>query len=497
MTVKNLRNSIPKHVEVEAGADTKVDLATLGSRIRHARTAKGMTLAALAARINRASSYLSQIENGRREPKLSVLTSIAEALGVTVSDLMIAQAPSERASLELQLKAAQTSPLAAEWGIPHVHVGPRLPTDALRALTAAYGQLKAAAQHHGRSPEAAREANLILRAEMRAKDNYLGEIEEMAGEICRAVGFEGGPLLQSGVESIARYLGFEIVHVGDVPAAARSITDLRTRRIYLPLSTREDKDPRMLILRALGDQALNHPVPSDFYEFLSQRVLSNYFASAILLPERPTVARLKEAMIARDIAISDLRDMAAVRYETAAHRFTNLATKHLGLRAHFLRVGLDGIIYKAYANNGLEFPTGVDGSIEGQIACQYFGARQVAHSVARYEPWYQYTDTPTGTYWSVGQVESYRAGEFSITVGVPFEQASYFRGRDTTNRRISRCPDPDCCRNPSPALQERWADYAWPSVRAHSHLLAAIPPGSFPGLDDREVYEFLDSHALD
>jgi hypothetical protein len=36
---------------------------------------------------------------------------------------------------------------------------------------------------------------------------------------------------------------------------------------------------------------------------------------------------------------------------------------------------------------------------------------------------------------------------------------------------------------------------AWPSARAHSHILSALPTGSFPGVDETEVYEFLDRHG--
>jgi hypothetical protein len=35
---------------------------------------------------------------------------------------------------------------------------------------------------------------------------------------------------------------------------------------------------------------------------------------------------------------------------------------------------------------------------------------------------------------------------------------------------------------------------AWPSARAHSHILSALPTGSFPGVDETEVYEFLEHH---
>jgi hypothetical protein len=29
----------------------------------------------------------------------------------------------------------------------------------------------------------------------------------------------------------------------------------------------------------------------------------------------------------------------------------------------------------------------------------------------------------------------------------------------------------------------------------HSHLLAAMPPGAFPGVDETEVYSFLQAHS--
>jgi hypothetical protein len=35
---------------------------------------------------------------------------------------------------------------------------------------------------------------------------------------------------------------------------------------------------------------------------------------------------------------------------------------------------------------------------------------------------------------------------------------------------------------------------AWPSARAHSHLLSALPFGSFPGVDESDIYTFLERH---
>jgi acyl-CoA synthetase (AMP-forming)/AMP-acid ligase II len=43
----------------------------------------------------------------------------------------------------------------------------------------------------------------------------------------------------------------------------------------------------------------------------------------------------------------------------------------------------------------------------------------------------------------------------------------------------------------------RWEGQAWPSARAHSHVLLALPSGSFPGVDEADVFEFLERHSSD
>ena len=91
------------------------------------------------------------------------------------------------------------------------------------------------------------------------------------------------------------------------------------------------------------------------------------------------------------------------------------------------------------------------------------------------------------------------AGEagYAITLGVPFDHSRWFRGRESTIRTRSRCPDGDCCQRAPAALAERWEGMAWPSARAHSHVLSVLPSGAFPGVDDVDIYEFLDRHAAD
>jgi len=120
-------------------ADAGLDVLVLGRRVRHLRTAKGMTLDELGAAVGRAASQISMLENGHREPKLSLLQQVAAALDVPVSELLSAQPPTRRATLEVELERAQRGPLFGSLGLPTVAVqegGYHL--DTIGGLVAAY-----------------------------------------------------------------------------------------------------------------------------------------------------------------------------------------------------------------------------------------------------------------------------------------------------------------------------------------------------------------------
>lgn len=60
----------------------------LGSRIRTARMAKGMSLRATAAAASISPSLLSQVETGKVQPSVSTLYSIVNTLGLRVDDVL-------------------------------------------------------------------------------------------------------------------------------------------------------------------------------------------------------------------------------------------------------------------------------------------------------------------------------------------------------------------------------------------------------------------------
>jgi hypothetical protein len=129
--------------------------------------------------------------------------------------------------------------------------------------------------------------------------------------------------------------------------------------------------------------------------------------------------------------------------------------------------------------------------------CRQWAGRRVFGAADRFSPYCQYSDTPAGTYYCVAQVDPRADHGFAITLGVPFQDSRWFRGREVTARTRSACPDGECCSRPPAPLAEKWEGHAWPSARAHSHILSALPAGSFPGVDDADIYEFLDRHAQD
>ncbi|WP_159620864.1 XRE family transcriptional regulator [Ruania sp. LNNU 22110] len=478
-------------------SNTGLDPLILGKRIRHARTRAGLTLAQLAERSGSTPSQLSHIENGRREPRLTLLTTIATALDVPTSDLLDhGPPPDRRAELEIALEHAQAGSLFARLGLPHVRASRSLPLPVLEQLVGLHQEIARREAQAIATPEEARRAHTELREWMRGRDNYLPEIEEVGEQTVRAAGYTVGALTHSTVAQMARTLGFEIVHTPDLPHSTRTVTDLENGRIYLPpASIPGGHGLRSLALQAIAHRVLGHTQPVSYADFLRQRLEITYFAATCLIPRSAALEHLEPRKRSKDIAIEDFRDAFGVTHEAAAMRFTNLGTSHLQIPVHFLRAGEDGTLVKGYENDGVGLPADVTGAIEGQYVCRHWAARAAFERRTRTTEFHQYTDTPNGTFWCSTQTGSTESGEFSITVGVPFSEAKWFRGRETRRRAASTCPDEACCRRPDAALTDRWKEASWPSAVAHSQVFAPLPAGRFPGVDDAEVYAFLEANA--
>ena len=340
-----------------------VEILALGQRVRHFRQRAGLTLDGLSAQVGVTSSQLSLVETGKREAKIGLVSALAQALGVEISQLLDLSPPSERAQLEREWSKAQTLPMMTALGLPRLRLSKGTTDDQLRVLTGLYQELVRRETRALATPEEARRANTELRLRMRDLDNYRSDLEELADDLVRSIGHTTGALTHREVALMANRLGLEIVHVGDLPRSARSVTDLENGRIYLPpASIPGGHGLRSLALQAIAHQLLGHPVPRTYEEFLQQRLDINYFAAACLMPRTQALEFLSAAKKSKNLAVEDFRDAFGVTHEAAGLRFMNLATTHLGLPLHFLRVADDGAVYKAYENDGLALPVDVTGS---------------------------------------------------------------------------------------------------------------------------------------
>jgi hypothetical protein len=112
-------------------------------------------------------------------------------------------------------------------------------------------------------------------------------------------------------------------------------------------------------------------------------------------------------------------------------------------------------------------------------------------------PYQQYTAPPGGTYWCTATADAGDHEPFAVAIGTPYEHVKWFQGRGIANGSTSKCPDPHCCIPPPLQLANRWSDITWSSARVDSALLAGLPAGAFPGIDQTEVLELFERHQAE
>ena len=473
----------------------ELNLAVLGHRIRHFRKQQKLTLAALGTSVDKPVPYLSQLENGRIEPKIGLLNSLAAALDVTVGELVDSSPPNRRAELELELEQAQNEPRYQALGLPHLQPNAKVSNEVLEHLVALWHAMPSSEGRALRAEDKARLANAELRKDMRSRNNYFASIETIVKEATAAIEYPGaGPLSERHITDLAQHFGFKVERARGMPSSARSVTDQRNRIIYIPLREEVDlRSARSVVLQTLGHYALDHSDTKDFGDYLRQRVESNYFAAAALIPEKPAVELLRRSHEQNDLSIEDLKEAFYVSYEMASHRFTNLATEHLDLPVHFLRCNPDGVVSKAYENDGIDYPADADGTVEGMRVSRHWGVRQAWQASQSFMLHYQHTVTDAGEWWCATYIEDASTNPHAVSIGTTSELAKHFRGGDTIRKLDARSSRTA----PDPELVNRWEDVAWPSAAQRSHVLTALPASSakfspFPGVDLVDVYRFLD-----
>lgn len=456
-----------------------------------------MTLDQLGAAIGRPAPYLSLLENGKKEPRINLVLQLAQALEVDMSELLDPRPPNRRDALEIALLRSQDTALFDSLDLPAVKPSAKLDNETLTHLVGLHDALRERSKLGSAGSDEVRRANGEVTAWLRQHDGYLPEVEAEARRALASSGYPGeGPFSSRNLLDLTDRAGFAIHPVEDMPSFARSVIDLDHRRVYIAqrdeLRTRQ---ARKAVLQTLAGFLLGHETNPDLDTFLRQRVETAYFAAAVLAPEDAVVSRLQAAKENHDIDVEDVKELFYLSYEMAAWRTVNLATRHLGIRAHLLVSDRSGAVVKAYANDEAPIPRDEHGGMETQRLCRRWGARRTFDSAERYGTHHQFTDTPEGTFFCTTHVEAGREHSQAVTIGVPFAEARWLRGRDTENRETSTCPDPGCCRMPEPELAGKWSDKVIVSARSQSRILGLLAPDPYPELDMPQVLELVEAHS--
>ena len=119
-----------------------MDSLVFGQRLKHFRKRNNYTLAQLGALIHKPAPYLSQLENGLTEPRVSLVRDLASVLDCTPADLLDPEPPNRRAELEIQLKRLQEDPRNMERKLPYIRPSTRMPDEILEHIVGLYRALE-------------------------------------------------------------------------------------------------------------------------------------------------------------------------------------------------------------------------------------------------------------------------------------------------------------------------------------------------------------------
>jgi hypothetical protein len=274
---------------------------------------------------------------------------------------------------------------------------------------------------------------------------------------------------------MAQQLGFELIYVDDLPHSARSVTDLENGRIYLPpASIPGGHGLRSMALQAMAHRLLGHTPPTDYADFLEQRLEINYYAACCLC-RRPRRSPSSQAKKDRDLAVEDFRDAFGVTHEAAAMRMTNLLTEHLGIRLHFLRVDGAGAINRVYENDDLPLPMDVTGSVEAR-SCAGASPRAAFGEQNRTVEHYQYTDTRRDVLVLEPDRQDRRRRVLDHRGRALRRRSLVPRSRDPEAGDVD-LPRRSVLPRPDAELTGRWDGKAWPSARVHMQMFSPLPRG--------------------
>jgi transcriptional regulator with XRE-family HTH domain len=325
-----------------------------GMKLRQFREEAGLSLTDLGARTELSTSYLTEIEHGKKYPKAEKIARIAEALGRGYDDLV---------SIRLD---EQLSPLSDFLGSPVLHNFPfhlfgiapaqvvelmtRQPAEASALVNALIGiaeQYNIGVEHLYRS---------ALRSYQELHANYFPEIERAVDEFARHARIKSGPTpayaeLQSLIEKRFNYR-LDDKQLRNHPSLQQFRSVLVTKRGEPPTlvinPALNERQRKFVLAREIGYQVLglkerattSAPERVDSFEQVLNDFKASYFGGVLLMNRERLLADLREFFALerwQPRRFSDFLDTYEVTPEIFMYRLTEVLPEYFGIKLHFLR----------------------------------------------------------------------------------------------------------------------------------------------------------------
>lgn len=371
-----------------------------GMKLRQFREQAGLSLTDLGARISLSTSYLTEIEHGKKYPKAEKIARMAEALGRNYDDLV---------SIRLD---EHLSPLSNFLGSPLLHNFPfhlfgiapaqvvelmtRQPLEASALVSALIG----IAESYNIGVEHLYRA--ALRSYQELHENYFPDIERSVDEFARAAKIRSEPTpsfaeLYSLIEKRFDYrLDEKRLSTNSRLQQFRSVLVKKrgnppTLLINPALSERQKK---FILAREIGYQVLglkdramtSAPERVDSFEQVLNDFKASYFAGALLINRERLIADMKEFFAIERWKPQRFLEFL-VRYEVTPeifmYRLTEVLPQYLGIKLHFLRFNHEAGEYRLVKHLNMSQVLIPGGTGLDEHYCRRWLAIRILHDLER------------------------------------------------------------------------------------------------------------------
>lgn len=324
-----------------------------GLKIKLLRQSKGYSLSELADRADISVSYLNEIEKGKKYPKANKIATLAQALDTSYDWLVSLKLSKKLAPLAELLKSNLLNDLPLEvFGIEPRYLL-ELISDTPTKLNAFVSTLFEFARGYNITVEDFYFA--VLRSYLEMHDNYFEDLEKAAGDFHAKYSFDGKVTYTDLYQYLTVHSRFHIddKKFADFPELYpyRSVLHTEGHHKFLYLNNRLTPTQKTFILaREAGYHHLGIEPRSMIYsssdvesfDQLLNNYRATYFASALLLPEKPLVEDLA-AFFAAEAWDSEAFMQLVAKYDISAETFllrlSSILPRHFDIeKIFFLRL---------------------------------------------------------------------------------------------------------------------------------------------------------------